>query len=247
MTREPLTDAEIIAIRDECLPSQGEPFDCIAFARALLAASVPPPPAPAERAVYYVRAEPTYAPRKHTRECRIYQEYPCDCGAIDPTPPAPVAPANALIVEIRDLADDLFDPTHEGYSAQYYLQVFKNVARKLVGYADHIAAQDEHIQRLGQAYTSQCERIAALTAERDGQERTIAVQQDLIAGGIHSERDVRTRLVKAEARADELAKLLRRLREWANERSGDSWRVHDAVNPPLFEAIDAALAREQRK
>jgi hypothetical protein len=32
-----LSDAEIIAIRDEHLPAQGEPFDCIAFARAVLA------------------------------------------------------------------------------------------------------------------------------------------------------------------------------------------------------------------
>lgn len=32
-----LSDSEIIAIRDELLPSQGEPFDCIAFARAILA------------------------------------------------------------------------------------------------------------------------------------------------------------------------------------------------------------------
>lgn len=33
-----MTDAEIIAIRDEHLPSQGEPFDCLAFARSVLAA-----------------------------------------------------------------------------------------------------------------------------------------------------------------------------------------------------------------
>lgn len=31
-----MTDAEIMAIRDEHLPSQGEPFDCLAFARAIL-------------------------------------------------------------------------------------------------------------------------------------------------------------------------------------------------------------------
>lgn len=30
-----LSDAEIVAIRDELLPSQGEAFDCIAFARAI--------------------------------------------------------------------------------------------------------------------------------------------------------------------------------------------------------------------
>lgn len=33
----PLTDEQITAIRDEHLPSQGEPFDCIAFARSVLA------------------------------------------------------------------------------------------------------------------------------------------------------------------------------------------------------------------
>jgi hypothetical protein len=33
-----LTDAEIVAIRDEHLPSQGEPFDCIAFALDIIAA-----------------------------------------------------------------------------------------------------------------------------------------------------------------------------------------------------------------
>lgn len=31
-----LSDADIITIRDECLPSQGEAFDCVAFARAIL-------------------------------------------------------------------------------------------------------------------------------------------------------------------------------------------------------------------
>lgn len=36
---QPLTDAQIAEIRDEHLPSQGEPFDCIAFARAVLRAS----------------------------------------------------------------------------------------------------------------------------------------------------------------------------------------------------------------
>ena len=30
-----LTDDEIVEIRDEHLPSQGEPFDCLAFARAI--------------------------------------------------------------------------------------------------------------------------------------------------------------------------------------------------------------------
>ena len=30
-----MTDAEIVEIRDDHLPSQGEPFDCIAFARAI--------------------------------------------------------------------------------------------------------------------------------------------------------------------------------------------------------------------
>lgn len=35
----PLTDDQIVEIRDEHLPSQGERFDCIAFARAVLAAA----------------------------------------------------------------------------------------------------------------------------------------------------------------------------------------------------------------
>lgn len=34
-----LSDAEIIEIRDEHLPSQGESFDCLAFARAVLSAA----------------------------------------------------------------------------------------------------------------------------------------------------------------------------------------------------------------
>lgn len=33
--REPLTPERIVEIRDSMLPSQGEPFDCIAFARAI--------------------------------------------------------------------------------------------------------------------------------------------------------------------------------------------------------------------
>jgi hypothetical protein len=40
----PLTDEQIIAIRDEHLPNQGESFDCIGFARAILAAAAPPAP-----------------------------------------------------------------------------------------------------------------------------------------------------------------------------------------------------------
>lgn len=35
-----ITDAQIIAIRDDYLPNQGEPFDCIAFARAILRAAI---------------------------------------------------------------------------------------------------------------------------------------------------------------------------------------------------------------
>lgn len=34
-----LSDAAIIAIRDEHLPSQGEPFDCLAFGQAVAKAS----------------------------------------------------------------------------------------------------------------------------------------------------------------------------------------------------------------
>jgi len=37
--RAALTDAEIVAIRDDHLPSQGEPFECVEFARAVLAAA----------------------------------------------------------------------------------------------------------------------------------------------------------------------------------------------------------------
>jgi hypothetical protein len=32
----PISDERIVEIRDAMLPSQGEPFDCIAFARAIL-------------------------------------------------------------------------------------------------------------------------------------------------------------------------------------------------------------------
>lgn len=38
----PLSDEQLVAIRDEHLPNQGEPFDCIAFARAIQAASPAP-------------------------------------------------------------------------------------------------------------------------------------------------------------------------------------------------------------
>lgn len=34
-----MTDAEIIAIRDECLPSQGERFDDLVYGRAVAAAA----------------------------------------------------------------------------------------------------------------------------------------------------------------------------------------------------------------
>lgn len=34
-----LTDEQIVEIRDDHLPSQGDSFDCIAFARAILAAA----------------------------------------------------------------------------------------------------------------------------------------------------------------------------------------------------------------
>lgn len=36
LSQKELTDEQIIAIRDEHLPAQGEGFDCIAFARAIL-------------------------------------------------------------------------------------------------------------------------------------------------------------------------------------------------------------------
>ena len=36
--------------------------------------------------------------------------------------------------------------------------------------------------------------------------------------------------------------LLRHARAWMNEAVGDSWRVHDRVNPPLFDAIDTRIA-----
>jgi hypothetical protein len=35
---QPLSDEQIVEIRDEHLPNQGERFDCIAFARAVIAA-----------------------------------------------------------------------------------------------------------------------------------------------------------------------------------------------------------------
>lgn len=36
--------------------------------------------------------------------------------------------------------------------------------------------------------------------------------------------------------------LLREARKWMNNAVGDSWAAHDRVNPPLFDAIDRALA-----
>jgi hypothetical protein len=43
-----LTDERIVEIRDEHLPSQGDSFDCIAFARAILSAAPSPEPAEPE-------------------------------------------------------------------------------------------------------------------------------------------------------------------------------------------------------
>ena len=41
-----LTDEQIVEIRDEHLPSQGDSFDCIAFARAVIRAALAAQPAP---------------------------------------------------------------------------------------------------------------------------------------------------------------------------------------------------------
>jgi hypothetical protein len=41
--------------------------------------------------------------------------------------------------------------------------------------------------------------------------------------------------------------LLRRARKWMNKAVGDSWVAHDAVNPDLFNAIDALLASSPPK
>jgi hypothetical protein len=55
--REPLTDEQIVAIRDECLPDQGDRLNCIAFARAILAAA----PSEIARDAARIPREPTEA------------------------------------------------------------------------------------------------------------------------------------------------------------------------------------------
>ena len=47
------------------------------------------------------------------------------------------------------------------------------------------------------------------------------------------------------ARQEDAMSLLRRLRDWANDTIGGSWYAHDRVNPPLFDAVDAALANKR--
>lgn len=58
-----MSDAEIVAIRDEHLPSQGEPFDCIAFARAILRSRPQ-----AERPISSQNARCTYC---HCQQCPL--------------------------------------------------------------------------------------------------------------------------------------------------------------------------------
>ncbi len=45
----------------------------------------------------------------------------------------------------------------------------------------------------------------------------------------------------------EIESILREAREWMDRAVGESWAVHDMMNPVLFDRIDAALAalREQ--
>lgn len=61
-------------------------------------------------------------------------------------------------------------------------------------------------------------------------QRTAKVINDLI-----SERHE----LRAENTA--LLNLLREARNWMNNRVGECWKCHDAVNPGLFDAIDAAI------
>ena len=61
-----LTDEQIVAIRDEHLPSQGDAFDCIAFARAVLRAQSAAP------AVQGPPREPT--PEMCTAGCKATPE-----------------------------------------------------------------------------------------------------------------------------------------------------------------------------
>jgi hypothetical protein len=61
------TDEQIIAIRDEHLPSQGEAFDCLAFARAVLAASPPAPPTPQPAAQPLTGWQPIETAPPHVR------------------------------------------------------------------------------------------------------------------------------------------------------------------------------------
>ncbi len=63
-----LTDAEIIAIRDEHLPSQGEPFDCLAFGRAIVAATI-------ERCAKEIE------PRSPPEDWTEYAEIKAECAA----------------------------------------------------------------------------------------------------------------------------------------------------------------------
>lgn len=68
--------------------------------------------------------------------------------------------------------------------------------------------------------------------------------QPTAVGSDESDCDVCTpnaRVVELELENKALLNLLREARHWMNDRVGDCWKCHDAVNTGLFDAIDAAI------
>ena len=54
-------------------------------------------------------------------------------------------------------------------------------------------------------------------------------------------------LVQILADRDRAMELLRRARHWMNEAVGRNWQTHDAVDPGLFDSIDAALSLNDKE
>lgn len=80
-----LSDAQIVEIRDEHLPNQGDSFDCIAFAHAILAATMPWKPVPPRACIKptHEAADAFWAYWRENGETHKHGYYESTWGAIN--------------------------------------------------------------------------------------------------------------------------------------------------------------------
>ena len=82
-----------------------------------------------------------------------------------------------------------------------------------------------------------------LERERDKLARDLAVCKIARDGWMKASDEAQARIRER----DRAVKLLRRARHWMNEAVGRNWQTHDAVDPGLFDSIDAALSLNDKE